>query len=73
MAGTEDIDPRSNSRLLELESAFVGAMDAADTYVNSYEELHGRLKAVSCQACTEQIVEYNELLKRLGMHLTGIF
>ena len=56
MAGTKDNHPGSESHLLELESAFVGAMNAADTYVNSYEELHGRLKAVSMQTCTKQTV-----------------
>ncbi|CAL5225482.1 g8307 [Coccomyxa viridis] len=44
MAGTADIDLGTDQRKQELESAFVGAMDAADTYVNSYEQLHGRLK-----------------------------
>ena len=49
MAGIEDVDLGSDSRLLELESAFVSAMNAADAYVDSYEALHGRLKAVSMQ------------------------
>ncbi len=47
MAGTADIDLGTDQRKQELESAFVGAMDAADSYVNSYEQLHGRLKEVS--------------------------
>ncbi len=47
MAGTADIDIDSVQRSLEVESAFVGAMDATDTYVGSYEQLHGRLKEVS--------------------------
>ena len=45
MAGTADIDIRNHERLSELESCFVGAVDAVDTYVCSYEQLHSRLKA----------------------------
>ncbi len=46
MAGVEDINGSIEQRMPELESAFVCAMDAADVYVSSYEQLHGRLKEV---------------------------
>ena len=55
MAGAENVDLRADSHLLELESAFVNSLNATDAYVDSYEALHGRLKAVSMQ----------------GMHLTN--
>ncbi len=47
MAGAADIDLRSGSSLADVEGAFVYAMDAAEAYVCSYEQLHGRLKEVS--------------------------
>lgn len=47
MAGTADIDLSGKSNLAEVEAAFVKAMDAAEVYVGSYEQLHIRLKEVS--------------------------
>jgi len=46
MAGAEDVNVSIKQKTPELETAFVCAMDAADVYVSSYEQLHGRLKEV---------------------------
>ena len=73
MAGTTDIDMSSDQRKLELESAFVGAMDATDSYVTSYEQLHGRLKEVSSQAGNDQAVALERALEQTLLHIMQAF